>query len=64
MCFAEIGLRSRGWAEAQFAKEYPNEASNGIRGFSLDGYLETGTNSNGQPTQIHYTYKFFVGQPS
>jgi hypothetical protein len=47
-----------------FAKTNPEDAAKGIRQFSLDGYLETGTNSNGQRTQTHYTYKFFVGQPS
>jgi hypothetical protein len=26
--------------------------------------LDTGTNSNDQRTQTHYTYNFFVGQPS
>ena len=35
-----------------------------MRSFSLDGYQETGLNSQGQRTQTHYTYRFFVGQPS
>lgn len=47
-----------------FAKEHPDLAAKGIRRFSLDGYQETGTNSQGQRTQTHFTYKFFDGQPS
>jgi len=62
--FLRATLESDDAEQALFAKEHPVEASKGIRGFSLDGYLETGTNSNGQRTQTHYTYKFFVGQPS
>jgi hypothetical protein len=36
----------------------------GLRRFSLDAYREMGLNSQGQRTQTHYTYEFFVGQPS
>jgi hypothetical protein len=36
----------------------------GLREFTLDAYQETGLNQSGQRTQTHYTYKFFVGQPS
>ena len=61
--FLRATLESNDADQALFAKEHPVEASKGIHGFSLDGYLETGTNSNGQRTQTHYTYKFFVGQP-
>jgi Tetratricopeptide repeat len=62
--FLRATLESNDADQALFAKEHPEEASKGLRGFSLDGYLDTGTNSNGQRTQTHYTYKFFVGQPS
>ena len=47
-----------------FAKEHPKEAAAGERSFSLDAYRETGLNSSGQRTQTHFTYKFFVGQPT
>jgi hypothetical protein len=47
-----------------FAKEHPKEASEGIRRFSLDAYRDTGLKSAGQRTQTHYTFQFFVGQPS
>jgi len=47
-----------------FAKEHPKGASEGLRRFSLDAYLETGLNSSGQRTQTHFTYKFFDGQPA
>jgi hypothetical protein len=62
--FLRATLESIDADQALFAKEHPVEASKGMRRFSLDGYLETGTNSNGQRTQTHYTYKFLVGQPS
>jgi tetratricopeptide (TPR) repeat protein len=60
--FLRATLESNDADQALFAKEHPDEAAKGLRGFSLDGYLDTGT--NGQRTQTHYTYKFFVGQPS
>lgn len=47
-----------------FAKEHPKEAASGVRSFSLDGYRDTGSNADGQRTEEHYTFKFFVGQPS
>jgi len=62
--FFRATLESNDAEQALFAEQHPAEAAKGMRGFSLDGYLETGTNSNGQRTQTHYTYKFFVGQPS
>ncbi|MBV9303068.1 MAG: tetratricopeptide repeat protein [Acidobacteriaceae bacterium] len=61
--FLRITLESGDFDQIQFAKEHPKEASEGIRSFSLDAYRETGLNSNGQRTQTHYTYKFFVGRP-
>lgn len=46
-----------------FAKQHPKEAAAGLREFSLDAYRDTGVAANGKPTQTHYTFKFFVGQP-
>lgn len=57
-------IESADFDQPGFAKENPEEAAKGIRKFSLDAYKETGLNSSGQRTQSHYTYKFFVGQPS
>jgi len=62
--FLRATLESGDADQVFFAKEHPEEAAKGMRSFSLDGYLETGLNPNGQRTQTHYTYKFFVGQPS
>jgi hypothetical protein len=62
--FLRITLESNDADQALFAKENPKEAAQGLRRFSLDAYRETGLNSSGQRTQTHYTYKFFVGQPS
>jgi len=56
-------IESSDFDQPGFAKEYPKEAAAGVRKFSLDGYRDTGVNSNGQKTQTHYTFKFFVGQP-
>jgi hypothetical protein len=62
--FLRATLESNDVDQALFAKEHPTEASKGLRSFSLDSYLDTGTNANGQRTQTHATYQFFVGQPS
>lgn len=62
--FLRASLESSDADQIFFAKEHPQEAAKGLRQFSLDAYRETGRNSNGQRTQTHYTYKFFVGQPS
>ncbi len=62
--FLRITVESNDGDQGFFAKEHPKEAADGLRGFSLDAYRETGLNSSGQRTQTHYTYKFFVGQPS
>ncbi|HEY4899605.1 MAG TPA: tetratricopeptide repeat protein [Terriglobales bacterium] len=62
--FLRITLESNDADQGLFAQEHPKEAAKGIRSFSLDAYRDTGLNANGQATQTHYTYKFFVGQPS
>jgi hypothetical protein len=62
--FLRITLESSDFDQASFAKEHPKEASEGLRRFSLDSYLETGLNSDGQRTQTHFSYKFFDGQPA
>jgi hypothetical protein len=62
--FLRETLESSDFDQPQFAKEHPKEAAVGIRIFSLDAYRETGRNSTGQRTQTHFTYKFFIGQPS
>jgi hypothetical protein len=61
--FLRATLESNDADQLLFAKEHPEDAAKGIREFSLDGYQETGINSNGQRTQTHFTYKFFIGQP-
>jgi tetratricopeptide repeat protein len=62
--FLRATLESNDADQALFAKEHPDLAAKGLRRFSLDGYRDTGTNSNGQRTQSHGTFKFFEGQPS
>jgi Tetratricopeptide repeat len=62
--FLRITLESNDTDQGLFAQQHPKEAAAGIRSFTLDGYQETGLNSDGQRTQTHYTYKFLVGQPS
>lgn len=59
-----VSLESNDFDQASFAKEHPTEAAQGLRGFSVDAYRETGLNSAGQRTQTHFTYKLMlVGQP-
>lgn len=58
-----ITIESGDGDQPSFAKEHPNEAAQGLRAFTLDAYQETGLNSNGQRTQTHFTYKYYVGQP-
>jgi hypothetical protein len=62
--FLLVTLESADFDQPSFAKEHPKEAAAGARSFSLDAYKDTGTNSSGQKTQTHYTFKFFVGQPT
>jgi hypothetical protein len=62
--FQRVTLESNDADQPLFAKDYPEEASKGVRRFSLDGYRNTGMNSEGKQTQAHMTYKFFVGQPT
>jgi hypothetical protein len=50
--------------QAFFAKEHPKEAAAGLRSFSLDGYKDSGMNDKNQRIETHFTFKFFVGQPS
>jgi hypothetical protein len=57
-------LESADFDQPLFAKENPAAAAKGLRSFSLDGYIDTGTNAQGQQTQTHVTYSFYVGQPS
>jgi len=59
-----VTLESNDTDQPLFAKEHPEEASKGVRRFSLDGYSQTEVNSNGQGAWSHSTYKFFDGQPS
>jgi len=62
--FLRITIESGDGDQQNFAKNHPKEAAQGLRAFSLDGYQETGLNSGGQRTQTHFTYKFYVGEPS
>ncbi len=59
-----VTLESGDFDQPLFAKEHPKEAAAGARSFSLDAYKDTGVNSTGQKTQTHFTFKFFVGQPT
>ncbi len=62
--FMRITLESNNSDQPIFAQQHPKEAAQGLRSFTIDGYRETGLNSNGQRTQTHFTYKWFMGQPS
>ena len=62
--FLRITVESGDGDQPRFAKDHPKEAAQGLRAFSLDGYREAGLNSSGQRTQTHFTFRFYVGQPS
>jgi hypothetical protein len=62
--FLRTTIESSDADQALFKEQHPKEAADGARSFSLDAYRETGRNSSGQRTQAHFTFKFFVGQPS
>ena len=47
-----------------FKKEHPKEAQAGLRSFSLDGYSIPVKNGKGEEVQTHFTYGFFIGEPS
>jgi hypothetical protein len=59
-----VTIESGDFDQPLFAQQHPKEAAAGVREFSLDAYRDTGMGSNGEATQTHTTYKFFVGQPS
>ena len=59
-----VFLESADFDQALFARENPAAAAKGLRSFSLDGYLDTDTHDQGQHTETHVTYNFYVGQPS
>jgi hypothetical protein len=62
--FMRITLESSDGDQLMFARQHPKEAAAGAREFTLDAYRETGLNQDGQRTQAHFTYKFFIGQPT
>ena len=47
-----------------FAEQHPKEAAEGLRSFSLDGYRPGPKTADGQATQTHFTYGFFIGEPA
>ncbi len=59
-----ITLESGDGDQGLFAKQHPAESAAGLRSFSLDGYGPDQTGPNGEHIQTHYTFAFFVGEPS
>ncbi len=59
-----ITLESDDTDQELFAKEHPKEAAAGERSFSLDGYRPGPKTADGQATQTHFTYGFFIGEPA
>lgn len=62
--YLRVTIESDDTDQAFFAREHPKEAATGLRSFSLDGYRDSGLNDKNQRTETHYTFKFFIGQPS
>jgi hypothetical protein len=59
-----LTLESDDTDQPLFARQHPKEAAAGARLFSIDGYADGPTASDGHHTETHSTYKFFVGQPN
>jgi len=57
--FLRMTLESLDFDQNLFARQHPKEAAAGLRLFSLDGYQQTGPN-----TQTHMTFGFYAGEPS
>ena len=57
-----IALESSDADQRLWAEQHPDLAAKGLRGFSLDGYVDQG-DSGGQVSQTHSTYGFFDGRP-
>jgi hypothetical protein len=56
--FFRMTLESSDFDQRSFARDHPKEAAAGLRRFSLDGYRQTGPN-----TQTHMTFGFYEGEP-
>lgn len=59
-----ITLESGDGDQPLFAQQHPAEAAAGKRLFSLDGYAPDRQGPDGKTIQTHYTYAFFVGEPT
>jgi tetratricopeptide (TPR) repeat protein len=57
--FLRMTLESSDSDQILFAQQHPKEAAAGLRLFSMDGYQQTGPN-----TQTHMTFGFYTGEPS
>ncbi|MGA8028265.1 MAG: hypothetical protein WB992_14070 [Bryobacteraceae bacterium] len=57
--FFRMTLESPDSDQNLFAQQHPKEAAAGLRLFSMDGYQQTGPN-----TQTHMTFRFYTGEPS
>jgi len=57
--FLRMTLESPDSDQNLFVQQHPKEAAAGLRFFSIDGYQQTGSN-----TQTHMTFGFYTGEPS
>jgi hypothetical protein len=58
-----VTLESADIEQPLWAKQHPQQAAQGMRMFSMDGYTEQFT-ADGKHTQTHATYGFFDGRPT
>jgi len=58
-----LTLESGDGDQPLWAQQHPQQAAQGMRMFSMDGYTDQ-IAANGQHTQTHFTYGFFDGRPS
>jgi hypothetical protein len=59
-----LTLESSDFDQPLWAKSHPDQAAQGVRMFSLDGYGETQPGPNGTSTQTHSTFGFLDGKPT
>lgn len=60
---SRLTLESNDFEQAQWAKTHTQQAAQGMRFFSMDGYTEQ-ISADGKHTQTHFTYGFFDGRPT
>ena len=59
-----ITLESSDFDQPQFQHDHPQQAAEGKRLFSLDGYKDQGATPDGGHREMHITFGFLIGEPT